>query len=77
MRARVVLPVKPVGRRRFETAPGVPKRHNHEPTPERLMQIAWGYAPPLILEAALHHRVFDLHSSRGHLHLRGDQQVAA
>ena len=24
------------------------------------MQIAWGYAPPLILEAALNHRVFDL-----------------
>ena len=30
------------------------------PTPERLMQIAWGYAPPLILEAALNCRVFDL-----------------
>lgn len=24
------------------------------------MQLAWGYAPPLILEAALDHRVFDL-----------------
>jgi len=24
------------------------------------MQIAWGYAPPLILEAALNHRLFDL-----------------
>ncbi len=24
------------------------------------MQFAWGYAPPLILEAALNHRVFDL-----------------
>jgi hypothetical protein len=24
------------------------------------MQLAWGYAPPLILEAALNHRVFDL-----------------
>ena len=29
-------------------------------TPERIMQMAWGYAPPLILEAAIHHRVFDV-----------------
>ena len=29
-------------------------------TPERIMQLAWGYAPPLILEAAVKHRVFDL-----------------
>jgi hypothetical protein len=29
-------------------------------TPERIMQLAWGYVPPLILEAALHHGVFDL-----------------
>ena len=29
-------------------------------TPERIMQFAWGYAPPLILEAAIRHRVFDL-----------------
>jgi ubiquinone/menaquinone biosynthesis C-methylase UbiE len=29
-------------------------------TPERILQMAWGYAPPLILEAALHHRVFDV-----------------
>src|SRR5258708_6144916 len=29
-------------------------------TPERLMQLAWGYAPPLVLEAAIRHRVFDL-----------------
>jgi hypothetical protein len=28
-------------------------------TPERIMQIAWGYAAPLILEAAIRHRVFD------------------
>ncbi len=28
-------------------------------TPERLMQFAWGYAPTLILEAAVEHRVFD------------------
>jgi ubiquinone/menaquinone biosynthesis C-methylase UbiE len=30
------------------------------PTPERLLQMAWGYAPPLILETALNYRLFDL-----------------
>lgn len=29
-------------------------------TPERILQLAWGYAPPLVLEAAIHHRVFDI-----------------
>jgi ubiquinone/menaquinone biosynthesis C-methylase UbiE len=29
-------------------------------TPERIQQLAWGYAPPLIIEAALQHGVFDL-----------------
>jgi methyltransferase family protein/O-methyltransferase len=29
-------------------------------TPERIMQLAWGYAPPLILKAAIDHRIFDL-----------------
>src|SRR5579871_2241176 len=29
-------------------------------TPERIMQMAWGYAPPLILESAIRHRVFDV-----------------
>jgi 2-polyprenyl-3-methyl-5-hydroxy-6-metoxy-1,4-benzoquinol methylase len=28
-------------------------------TPERIMQMSWGYAPPLILEAAVKHGVFD------------------
>jgi ubiquinone/menaquinone biosynthesis C-methylase UbiE/DNA-binding transcriptional ArsR family regulator len=28
-------------------------------TPERIMQFAWGYAAPLMLEAAVRHRVFD------------------
>jgi len=28
-------------------------------TPERIMQFAWGYVPPLVLEAAVKHRVFD------------------
>src|SRR5271170_3345671 len=29
-------------------------------TPERLMQLSWGYAPPLIIEAAVKHCLFDL-----------------
>src|SRR6185437_1219222 len=28
--------------------------------PARIMQFMWGYAPPLILEAAIRHRVFDV-----------------
>ena len=28
-------------------------------TPERIMQLAWGYAPPLIMEAAVRNKVFD------------------
>jgi precorrin-6B methylase 2 len=28
-------------------------------TPERILQFAWGYVPPLILEAAIRHHVFD------------------
>jgi hypothetical protein len=34
--------------------------HTEPVTPERIMQLAWGYAPPLILEAALCHGVFDV-----------------
>ena len=29
-------------------------------TPERIMQMAWGYVPPLILEAAIRHGIFDV-----------------
>ena len=29
-------------------------------TPERIMQFGWGYAPPLVIEAAVKHGVFDL-----------------
>jgi SAM-dependent methyltransferase len=29
------------------------------PTPERLMQLAWSFAPPLIIEAAVQHSVFE------------------
>ena len=32
-------------------------------TPDRLMQMSWGYAPPLIIEAAVKHRLFDLLSA--------------
>jgi SAM-dependent methyltransferase len=28
-------------------------------TPERIMQMAWGFAPPLVIEAAVRHGVFD------------------
>lgn len=29
-------------------------------TPERIMQMSWAYALPLVLEAAIHHHVFDV-----------------
>lgn len=29
-------------------------------TPERIMQFAWGYVPPLVIEAAIKHNVFDV-----------------
>lgn len=29
-------------------------------TPERIMQFAWGYVPPLVIEAAIRHNVFDV-----------------
>ncbi len=29
-------------------------------TPERIMQFAWGYIPPLALEAGIRHRIFDV-----------------
>jgi SAM-dependent methyltransferase len=36
--------------------------HENTPTvtPEKIMRYAWGYAPPLILEAAIRNRVFDV-----------------
>ena len=33
--------------------------HQQQVTPERIMQMAWGYAPTLILEAAIRNKVFD------------------
>ena len=29
-------------------------------TPERIMQLAFGYVPPLVLDAAIRHRIFDV-----------------
>ena len=57
--ARVAPGAKLGSRRRFATPRGRPKGSG-QPTPERLTQLAWGFAPPLILEAALNFRVFDL-----------------
>lgn len=38
----------------------IPASTSSQPvTPERILQLAWGYAPPLILEAAIRHRIFD------------------
>jgi ubiquinone/menaquinone biosynthesis C-methylase UbiE len=38
----------------------VPSHASAPVTPERIYQLAWGYAPPLVLEAAIRHRVFDV-----------------
>jgi len=36
-------------------------------TPERILQMTWGFAPPLILEVAVQHQVFDfLDNAPGH-----------
>jgi ubiquinone/menaquinone biosynthesis C-methylase UbiE len=34
-------------------------QHKKKLAPDRIMQMAWGYAPPLIIEAAVNHGVFD------------------
>ena len=36
--------------------------HNATPTltPDRIMQFVWAFAPPLVIEAAVRHRVFDV-----------------
>jgi SAM-dependent methyltransferase len=33
------------------------------PDPRRLLEMAWGYAPPIVISAAVEHRVFDLLAS--------------
>src|ERR1035441_5370027 len=58
-RPQAAKQVQPRSKRRF-SAPGGRANGSKPPTPERLMQFAWGFAPPLILEAALNYRVFDL-----------------
>jgi ubiquinone/menaquinone biosynthesis C-methylase UbiE len=37
----------------------VPTAKPSQPTPERILQMAWGYAPPLIIAAAVQHGLFD------------------
>src|ERR1700761_3357092 len=38
-----------------------PKAASKPPlTPDRLMQMGWGYTAPLIIEAAVEHKIFDL-----------------
>jgi len=36
-----------------------PQAQSAPVTPERILQYGWAYAMPLVLEAAIHHRVFD------------------
>jgi len=38
----------------------MPNPESAQVTPERIMQFAWGYVPPLVMEAAIRHRVFDV-----------------
>jgi hypothetical protein len=40
--------------------PRMPTTPTTQITPERLMQFTFGFAPPLIIEAAIRHRVFDV-----------------
>jgi ubiquinone/menaquinone biosynthesis C-methylase UbiE len=35
-------------------------------TPERIMQLAWGYAPPLMIDAAIRNKVFDVLDRNSH-----------
>lgn len=52
----------PIAARGLDAAdvPPEPPRVSSPVTPERIMQFAWGFAPPLMLEAAIKHRVFDM-----------------
>jgi hypothetical protein len=38
----------------------MPTSASAPPTPERILQLAWGFAPPLVLESAIRHRIFDV-----------------
>ena len=46
--------------RRPTAFPGRTSALNTGPTPDRLMQFAWGFAPPLIISAAVKFRLFDI-----------------
>jgi 2-polyprenyl-3-methyl-5-hydroxy-6-metoxy-1,4-benzoquinol methylase len=52
--------VKAKRRRMVRQPAGPPVGNGQTPSPERILQLAWGYAPPLILQTALNFRVFDL-----------------
>jgi 3-hydroxy-5-methyl-1-naphthoate 3-O-methyltransferase len=39
---------------------GKPTPQTGQVTPQRLMQFAWGFGAPLVIDAALRHRVFDV-----------------
>jgi len=46
-------------------------------TPERIFQMVWSFAPPLILEAAIRHRVFDVLDSGPKTLSRVSQETGA
>jgi 2-polyprenyl-3-methyl-5-hydroxy-6-metoxy-1,4-benzoquinol methylase len=48
------------------TATHTPTDKPHDLTPERIMQMAWGFAPPLMLEVAIRHQVFDFVDGTAH-----------
>lgn len=50
----LIDPMSPAGSKK-----SVATTERPDVTPERIMQFAFGYAPPLMLEAAIRHRVFD------------------
>jgi ubiquinone/menaquinone biosynthesis C-methylase UbiE len=49
----------PVQQKSSSQQPPPQQQPDKPPTPERIMQLAWGYAPPLLIEAAVRHGVFD------------------
>jgi ubiquinone/menaquinone biosynthesis C-methylase UbiE len=58
---RSTVPINLVGHLSTDTTmgAGMPVDSAIEVTPERLMQFTFGFAPPLIIEAAIRHGVFD------------------
>src|SRR6266568_3014549 len=50
---------KPATRRGSPTMRKRKSKASAPPSPARLMQFVWGFAPTLILESAVKHRVFD------------------